>query len=63
LTATTYSERAASALAWAGGAIAEIEKDEIAVVAAPVDPAHQNHVLAVLLRTELAALVGALQST
>jgi hypothetical protein len=26
-------------------AVAEIEKNEVAVVAAPVNPAHQNHLL------------------
>jgi hypothetical protein len=27
------------------GAVAQIEKDEVAMVAAPVNPAHQNHLL------------------
>ena len=27
------------------GAVAEIEKDKVAVVATPVDPAHENHLL------------------
>jgi len=28
------------------GAVAEVEKDEVAVIAAAVHPAHQNHLLA-----------------
>ena len=56
MTATTYSGRAASAFAWASrggffveddlgdaGAVAEVEEDEIAVVAAAVDPAHERY--------------------
>ena len=75
LTATTYSERAASALACAAGddlfveddlgdagAVAHVEEDEVAVVAAAVDPAHQDYVLAVLFDAEFAAHVRALQS-
>ena len=55
MTATTYSERTVSALscsAGAGfggdddlrdaGAVAQIEKDEVAEVAAPVHPAHED---------------------
>ncbi len=41
-------------------AVAQIQKDEVPVVAAPVDPAHQDHILSILLHTELAAPVGAL---
>ena len=37
------------------GAVAEIEKDEVAVVAAAVDPAHQNHLLAGVGGAQVAA--------
>ncbi len=72
LTATTNSGRAASALAMrvAGelliehdlgdaGAVAEVEEDEVAVVAAAVDPAHEDDVFAGLFGAEISAHVGA----
>jgi hypothetical protein len=37
------------------GAVAQIEKDQVAVVAAPVDPAHQNHLLAGVGGAQVAA--------
>ena len=42
------------------GAVAEVEEDEVAVVAAAVDPAHEDYVLAGLFDAEVAALVRAL---
>jgi len=36
-------------------AVAEIEEDEVAVVAAPVDPAHQHHLLAGVSGAQCAA--------
>ena len=36
------------------GAVAQVEEDEVAVVAAAVDPAHQNHVLPRVFRAKLA---------
>ncbi len=40
--------------------VAEVEEDEVAVVAAAVDPAHEDDGLAVLFDTKFAALVSAL---
>jgi hypothetical protein len=45
------------------GAVAQVKEDEIAVVAPAINPAHQNNVLPILLHTELAAPVSALQVT
>ena len=42
------------------GAVAQVEKDEVAVIAAAVDPAHQHHVLAGIAGAKLATGVGAL---
>ncbi len=66
--ATTYSGRHLLALRVAlgrellvendlrdAGAVAEVEEDEVAVVAAAVDPAHQNHLLAGVGGAQLAA--------
>ena len=74
VTATTYSGRAASALAWASGgdllveddlgdagAVAQVEEDEVAVVAAAVDPAHEGDGLAGVGCAEFAAGVRALE--
>jgi hypothetical protein len=41
------------------GAVAQVEKDEIAVVAAPVDPAHDDHVVAGIGCAKVSAHVGA----
>ena len=63
-TATTYAERAASALSWAVPTFsstttwvtpvrsAQVEKNQPAVVAPPVHPAHQNDVLPRMFRAE-----------
>ena len=37
------------------GAVAQVEKDEVAVVAAAVDPAHQDHLLAGVGGAQIAA--------
>jgi hypothetical protein len=37
------------------GAVAEVKEDEVAVVAAAVDPAHENHLLACVGGAEIAA--------
>jgi hypothetical protein len=37
------------------GAIAKVEKDQVAVVAAPVDPAHENHLLTSVGGAQVAA--------
>jgi hypothetical protein len=42
-------------------AVAQFEEDEIAVVAAAVDPAHQDHLLAGVGGSQIAAHVGAFQ--
>jgi hypothetical protein len=44
------------------GAIAQIEEDETAVVAAAVDPAHENDILARVFGAKLSTHPGALQS-
>ncbi len=44
------------------GAVAHVEEDEVAVVAAAVDPAHQDDVLAVLFVAKVSAHVGAAES-
>ena len=43
------------------GAVAHIQKDQVAVVAPPVHPSHQNNVLAILLYAELSAHLRPLQ--
>lgn len=43
------------------GAIAQVEEDEIAVVAAAVHPAHQHHVFARIGGAQISAEVSALQ--
>ena len=45
------------------GAIAEVEEDEVAVVAAAIDPAHEDDLLAGVGGAEVAAHVGAFEST
>ena len=40
------------------GAVAQVEKDEVAVVAAAVDPAHEDYVLAGVGGAQVAAVVG-----
>ena len=42
------------------GAVAHVEEDEVAVVAAAVDPAHEDYVLASLFHAQIAAHVRAL---
>jgi hypothetical protein len=44
-------------------AVAQIEKDQVAVVAAAVDPAHEDDVLAGVSGAKIAAHVGAFEST
>ena len=44
------------------GAVAQIEEDEPAVVAAAVDPAHENDILARVFGAKLSTHPGALQS-
>jgi len=39
------------------GAVAHVEKDQVAMVTPPVHPAHQDYVLASLFHTEIAAAV------
>ncbi len=69
--ATTYSGRTCSPFAWPSGirlvvkhhlrnscAVAEVEEDQVAVVAAPVHPAHQHHLLARVGSAQRAAHVG-----
>ena len=43
------------------GAVADVEKEEIAEVAAAMDPAHDDDVAAVVGRAQLAAIMRALQ--
>ena len=43
------------------GAVAHVEKEQIAQVAAPRHPAHHNSFLSFVLRAELAAVMCALQ--
>ena len=43
-------------------AVAEVEEDEVAVVAAAVDPAHEDDVLACVGGAQIAAEVGAFES-
>ncbi len=43
------------------GAVAHVEEDEVAVVAAAVDPAHQDDVLVCVFCAEVSAHVGALE--
>jgi hypothetical protein len=43
------------------GAVAEVEEDEVAVVAAAVDPAHEGNGLAGIGGAQVAAHLGALQ--
>ncbi len=70
--ATTYSGRTMLALRVAfgreflvehhladAGAVAQIEEDQVAVVAAAVDPAHHDNVLAGVGGAQFAAAVGA----
>jgi hypothetical protein len=45
------------------GAVAEIEKDEAAVVAAAVDPAHEDYLFAGVGGAELAAKMRSFEST
>ena len=45
------------------GAVAQVEEDEAAMVAAAVDPAHENDVLPRVLGAKLSTHSGALQST
>ncbi len=45
------------------GAVAQIEEDEAAVVAAAVDPAHENDILPRVLGAKLSTHPGALQGT
>ena len=44
------------------GAVAHVEKDEVAVVAAAVDPAHDNHLLAGVSGAKFSAQMCALES-
>jgi len=44
-------------------AIADVEKDEVAVVAAAIDPAHEDDVLAGVGGAKIAAHMGAFEST
>jgi hypothetical protein len=44
------------------GAVAQVEKDEVAVVAPPVDPAHQDHVLPRVLGAKLSTHLRPLQT-
>jgi hypothetical protein len=44
------------------GAVAQIEEDEATVVAAAVDPAHEDDILARVLGAKLSTHPGALQS-
>jgi hypothetical protein len=70
MAATTYSGRTCSALGWPSGeislsrticvAVAQVEEDQIAVIAAAVDPAHERNGLAGVGGAEFAAGVGAL---
>ncbi len=41
------------------GAVAEVEEDEVAVVAAAIDPAHEDNLLACVSGAQIAAEVGA----
>ena len=72
--ATTYSGRTCSPFGVAvgrellvennlrdAGAVAEVEKDEVAVVAAAVDPAHEDHVLAGVGGAQVAAEMRAFE--
>ncbi len=43
------------------GAIAQIEEDEVAVIAAPVDPAHENDLLACVGGAQCAAEMRAFE--
>jgi hypothetical protein len=43
------------------GAVADIEEDEVAVVAAAVDPAHEDDVLVCVGCAEVSAHVGAVE--
>jgi hypothetical protein len=45
------------------GAVTEIEKDEVAVVAAAIDPAHEDDLLTGVCGAEIATHVGAFEST
>ena len=42
-------------------AVAHVEEDQVAVIAAAVDPAHQDHVFAGVGGAQIAAVVGAFQ--
>ena len=44
------------------GAIAQIQEDQVAVVAAPVHPSHENYLFAGLLRAKLSTIVRTLKS-
>ena len=74
MAATTYSGRTCSPLAWPSGvsslsrtiwrdagAVAQVEEDEVAVVAAAVDPAHEDDLLAGVGGAQFAAEMGAFQ--
>jgi hypothetical protein len=43
--------------------VAHVKEDEIAMIAPPVHPAHQDNVLTIVLDAELATLVCSLQTT
>jgi hypothetical protein len=73
LTATTYSGAGGVGLGVGGadffveddlrdaGAVADVEEDEVAVVAPAIDPAHEDDVLPRVFCAELSTHVGALQ--
>jgi hypothetical protein len=44
------------------GAVAEVEEDEVAVVAAAVDPAHEDNVLAGVGGAQIAAEMGTFET-
>jgi hypothetical protein len=44
------------------GAVAQIQEDQVAVVAAPVHPTHKDDLFAGLLRAELSTSVRSLKS-